>query len=177
MSDVFDDFITLTPLNCVQQVNSLLATEPPKQQGCGLFLSLFGVYCGVLIYRAYRNYCRDREAIANQNHVTAKIEVISSVPTPSLVSEHASSQTPILLQPVSGTSASDMRWRYGNPQKASTAFRVGSEDEEEIQHKRHVLEKGATTASTVSIATSTTMARPAAHDGESTKTSKTPFRT
>lgn len=181
MSEVYEEFITLTPLNCLQKVNALLGSDPPKTRGCGLFLTLFGVYCGVLMYRTYRNYCRTRDAKENKVPFQAKIEAINSVPTPSLMSEHASSQTPIHMQPVGGSSRTDIRWRYGDPQKASTAFRASSADDEDVPQRRHVTEKDAPTPSTVSIATSTTTSRPttAPHgsriDGDSTNS--TPFKT
>lgn len=106
MSEVYEEFITLTPLNCVQQVKALLgASEPTEAKGCGLFLTLFGVYCGVLVYRTYRNYRRGRDAKENR----AKIEAINSVPTPSMVSEHVSSQTPLYMQQVGGSSRTDIR--------------------------------------------------------------------
>lgn len=74
-----------------------------------------------------------------------------------------------------------LRWRYGDPQKASTAFRASSADDEDVPQRRHVTEKDAPTPSTVSIATSTTTSRPttAPHgsriDGDSTNS--TPFKT
>ncbi|KAH8399702.1 hypothetical protein KR215_000306 [Drosophila sulfurigaster] len=54
MAGFAQEFITLTPLNCVKECRALIQT--PKQRNYLTTAALFGLYCGVLLYRAYKKY-------------------------------------------------------------------------------------------------------------------------
>ncbi|XP_030569424.1 uncharacterized protein LOC115768861 [Drosophila novamexicana] len=60
MAGLSEDFITLTQLNCVQQCSALI--HSPKPRNYITAATLFGIYCGVLAYRSYRNYRARLEA-------------------------------------------------------------------------------------------------------------------
>lgn len=116
MSEVLEEYITLTPLTCVQQVNALLDATSSKPGSCKVLYALFGVYCGVLAYRAYRNHCAKRSEVGAAPDLTAslpadhKVEATILVATPSHVSEEqlVPQPSPILLQPAD-FSSTDMR--------------------------------------------------------------------
>ncbi|XP_039479583.1 uncharacterized protein LOC120444116 [Drosophila santomea] len=117
MAEILEEFITLTPLTCVQQCNALLGPTSGKPRSCFVFFTLFGVYCGVLIFRTYRTYSSkeegDRENITEGVTLETKAENLNIGPGPSLVNEFVEQAKPILLQPVE-FSSTDMRWRYCN---------------------------------------------------------------
>ncbi|XP_026834016.1 uncharacterized protein LOC6542554 isoform X2 [Drosophila erecta] len=104
MAEILEEFITLTPLTCVQQCNALLGSTSGKPRSCFVFFTLFGVYCGVLIFRAYRTYSSKPEAdgakITEEVTSGAKAEDLDIGPGPSLVNEFVERAKPILLQPV-----------------------------------------------------------------------------
>ncbi|XP_017066172.1 uncharacterized protein LOC108104543 [Drosophila eugracilis] len=169
MSDVVEEFITLTPLTCVHQCNALLGETTGKPRSCFVFFTLFGVYCGVLVLRAYRTYSSrhggDGVKISEGVTLEAKAEELDFGPGPSLVKEFVQQAKPILLQPVE-LSSTDMRWRYCN-NLTEDEFNKGYG--EEVAEKTEEFERiGDEVADdelpTVSVATSTSRARSPARE-------------
>ncbi|KAI8035771.1 uncharacterized protein LOC128256776 [Drosophila gunungcola] len=143
MADVLEEYITLTPLTCVQQCNALLGTTSGKPKSCFVFFTLFGAYCGVLVYRAYRSYASkqggDGEKISEGIQLEAKAEFLNVEPGSSLVNEFLDRAQPILLQPVE-FSSTDMRWRYCS-QRAKPDFRLGGSDSDDEAAEKNVIEE------------------------------------
>ncbi|EDX06215.1 uncharacterized protein LOC6733575 [Drosophila simulans] len=137
MAEILEEFITLTPLTCVQQCNALLGSTSGKPRSCFVFFTLFGVYCGVLIFRAYRTYSSKQEGVEEKitEGVTleAKAEDLNIGPGPSLVHGYVDQTKPILLQPV-GFSSTDMRWRYCND-LPEAELAQGSDSENRVTEK------------------------------------------
>ncbi|XP_034650510.1 uncharacterized protein LOC117890017 [Drosophila subobscura] len=61
MANSLEEFIILTPLTCVEQCNALMKATSAKTKPCYLFISLFGVYCGLVAYRSFRSYIANIE--------------------------------------------------------------------------------------------------------------------
>ncbi|XP_016986367.2 uncharacterized protein LOC108049626 [Drosophila rhopaloa] len=157
MTEDLEEFITLTPLTCVQQCNALLGARSTKPKSCIVFFTLFGAYCGVLVYRAYRAYASKQggngEKISEVIALEAKADDLNVEPGSSLVNELLEQAQPILLQPVE-LSSTDMRWRYCS-QLPEPEFKLGSDgDDEEFEESSIILDENDHV--TVSAATSTT---------------------
>ncbi|XP_017001094.2 uncharacterized protein [Drosophila takahashii] len=177
MAEVLEEFITLTPLTCVQQCNALLGATSGKPRSCSVFFTLFGVYCGVLVFRAYRTYSSkqggDGEKISEGVTLEAKADDLNLEPGPSPVKEFAEQAKPILLQPVE-FSSTDMRWRYSH-QLPDASLMQESDSGEEVTQDDETLSnvgdnKDEDEPATVSVATSTSGARSRVHeDGEHTE--------
>ncbi|XP_017044599.1 uncharacterized protein LOC108090433 [Drosophila ficusphila] len=169
MAEILEEFITLTPLTCVQQVDALLGTTA-KPKSCAVFFTLFGVYCGALAYRAYRSYSSnqggDRAMILQGIALEPKVEDLNVEEDSSLVNDIVQPTSPILLQPID-FSSTDMRWRYCS-RLLEAEVKVGSEsnrEKDEKAKKVDILESERTSIvadddeyepPTVSVATSTT---------------------
>ncbi|XP_016957457.1 uncharacterized protein LOC108029596 [Drosophila biarmipes] len=175
MAEVLEEFITLTPLTCVQQCNALLGATSGKPRSCFLFFTLFGVYCGVLVFRAYRTYSSkqggDGEKIPEGVTLSAKVDDLNVEPGPSPVKEFVDHAKPILLQPIE-FSSTDMRWRYCNhlPQ---ADLKQGPNSDEEVPEKNgqdefdqisDVGDNDELEASDVAVATSTSRAMSRTHE-------------
>ncbi|XP_017018904.1 uncharacterized protein [Drosophila kikkawai] len=151
MSATLDEFITLTPLTCVQQVNAVLTAASPRPRGFKVFYTLFGVYCGVLAYRAYRTYCK-RSAVTDAQAANVTIPAVNEVAAASPVNgQLAPNPSPILLQPADASNT-DMSWRYGPPTASELKLGYESGDDEE---KSVCKSNGEPEVPTVSVGTST----------------------
>lgn len=89
MAGLSEDFITLTQLNCVQQCSALI--YDPKPRNYLTAAALFGLYCGVLIYRSYRNH---------QAKVQARREVVlTTVPEEVPIYDEYTFEAPTVVRP------------------------------------------------------------------------------
>ncbi|XP_016943294.2 uncharacterized protein [Drosophila suzukii] len=175
MAEVLEEFITLTPLTCVQQCNALLGATSGKPRSCFVFFTLFGVYCGVLVLRAYRTYSSkqggDGEKISEGVTLEAKADDLNLEPGPSPVKEFVDQAKPILLQPIE-FSSTDMRWRYCNHMPQADLKQDPDSDDElpeknghdEFDKNTNVGDNDDPEAPTVSEATSTSRAMSRAHE-------------
>ncbi|XP_020815596.1 uncharacterized protein LOC110189739 [Drosophila serrata] len=175
MPAILDEFITLTPLTCVQQVNALLNAASSKPRGCKVFCTLFGVYCGVLAYRAYKVHSK-RIAVQDGQAANIAVEAVNEVEETDLISAFsdmsgrlAPDPSPILLQPAD-MSNTDMLWRYG-PQ---TTSELKPDSESSDEDERSITKSnGGSEVATVSVGTSTKGKHVRKHEdkieGESTK--------
>ncbi|XP_017870578.1 PREDICTED: uncharacterized protein LOC108618887 [Drosophila arizonae] len=73
MAGLSEDFITLTQLNCVQQCSALIYS--PKPRNYLTAAALFSVYCGVVIYRSYRNHQAKMQARREAALIAAREEL------------------------------------------------------------------------------------------------------
>lgn len=59
MSGSAQQYITLTQMNCVKECRALI--QSPRQRNYLTAAALFGLYCGVLLYRSYTKYLAEMQ--------------------------------------------------------------------------------------------------------------------
>ncbi|EDW74068.1 uncharacterized protein Dwil_GK21572 [Drosophila willistoni] len=74
--DGFEELITLTPMNCVKSCNDLLDAADVKPRSYSLFITLFGLYCGALIYRSYRKRTLLKERLQTVQVENPEVQII-----------------------------------------------------------------------------------------------------
>ncbi|XP_022220223.2 uncharacterized protein LOC111072577 [Drosophila obscura] len=106
MANNLEEFIILTPLTCVEQCNALMEATTAKPKPCYLFISLFGVYCGLVAYRSYRSYLAN--IARSQEPVPRPVDVVSALPA-AFVSELGELPPRLMFESLSFT---DNSWCY-----------------------------------------------------------------
>ncbi|XP_002017799.2 uncharacterized protein LOC6592465 [Drosophila persimilis] len=97
MDKTLEEFIIFTPLTCVEQCNALMEATAAKPKTCYVFVSLFGAYCGLLAYRAYRNYVANTGT--SSEPAPGPLDAIPALPA-ALVSELRDLPTQLMFESI-----------------------------------------------------------------------------